>query len=62
MLETYLKLQDRIRNDDGAVATEYIILIVVIALVVIAGAALLGGALNTAFTDAASEVVVVPGD
>ena len=53
-LDYYLaKLHD---GEEGATATEYIVLLVFIALAIIAGAILLGGAINTAFSNAKTEI------
>jgi Flp pilus assembly pilin Flp len=43
-------------SEEGATATEYIVLLVFIALAIIAGALLLGGALNGAFEGAGSAI------
>jgi Flp pilus assembly pilin Flp len=43
-------------GEEGATATEYIILLVFIALAIIAGAIILGGAINGAFSGAGSKV------
>jgi pilus assembly protein Flp/PilA len=43
-------------GEEGATATEYIVLLVFIAIAIIAGAILLGNAINGAFSDASSEV------
>ena len=40
-----------IRREDGATATEYVLLLVGVALILIIGALFLGGALNTALND-----------
>jgi len=42
----WLGLQDRIRNEEGIVATEYLILLIFIALAIVAGATALGVAIN----------------
>jgi pilus assembly protein Flp/PilA len=43
-------------GEEGATATEYIVLLVFIALAIIAGAILLGGAINGAFTKAKTSI------
>jgi Flp pilus assembly pilin Flp len=43
-------------GEEGATATEYIVLLVFIALAIIIGATLLGGAINNAFTRAGTRV------
>ena len=43
-------------REDGATATEYIVLLVFIALAIIAGAILLGDAINGAFGGAAETI------
>ena len=46
----------KIREQDGATATEYIFLLVFIAIAIIAGATLLGNAINGGFGAAAEDV------
>ena len=46
----------KLREQDGATATEYIFLLVFIAIAIIIGATALGGALNTGFLNGASSV------
>ena len=41
----------RIRREDGATATEYVLLLVGVALILVVGAIFLGGALNDALSD-----------
>jgi pilus assembly protein Flp/PilA len=43
-------------DEEGATATEYIVLLVFIALAIIAGAIIFGGALNNAFNTASTRV------
>ena len=43
-------------NEDGAVATEYVVLLVLIAIAIIAGAAVLAAAINDKFNCASSSV------
>ncbi len=45
-----------LRDEDGAVATEYAILIAFIALVIIAGVTAFGGALNSWFNGLAGQL------
>lgn len=45
-----------VRDEEGAVATEYIVLLVFIALAIIVGATLLGTTINQAFDDACSDI------
>jgi Flp pilus assembly pilin Flp len=54
----YYKTAWELRHPDqeGATATEYIVLLVFIALAIIAGALFLGGALNTAFKGAGDRI------
>jgi pilus assembly protein Flp/PilA len=49
-------LSARTNDDEGATATEYIVLLVFIALAIIAGAIIFGGALNNAFSTGATRV------
>ena len=58
MLDTYFQsAMYRMKGDDeGATATEYIVLLVFIALAIIVGATALGGAINTAFDDAGDQI------
>ncbi len=53
-------LRNLLRREDGATATEYIFLLVFIAIAIIVGATALGGALNSGFEDASSEVTTGP--
>ena len=46
----------RFRDEAGAVATEYIVVLVVIALAVIVGAGLVGSAINDHFTNDADSI------
>jgi Flp pilus assembly pilin Flp len=56
---TYLK--NRFPREDGAVATEYGLLLVLIALAIVAAAFALGVALDGVFTDAEDELSGVGG-
>jgi pilus assembly protein Flp/PilA len=58
----WFHLTRRVRNEDGAVATEYGLLLVLVALGIIIGAGLLGVAINNLFTDAATELDYVPAE
>lgn len=51
---TYLR--HRFPREDGAVATEYGLLLVFIALAIIAAVVILGGILDGIFTDAGTEL------
>jgi Flp pilus assembly pilin Flp len=46
----------RRRGEEGATATEYLVLVVFIALAIIAGATLFGETLNGVFDDAGAEL------
>ena len=46
----------RIRNEDGATATEYVLLLIGVALLVVFGALFLGGALDDKLSEVGSEV------
>ena len=46
----------RFRNEEGATATEYIVLLVFIAIAIIAGATIFGGALNSFFEQSSDAV------
>jgi pilus assembly protein Flp/PilA len=52
----WLHLTRRIRNEDGAVATEYGLLMVLIALAIVVGATAVGVAINALFNDAAGKL------
>ena len=52
----WLGVRSRFENEDGAVATEYVVLLVLIALGIIVGAAVLAGAINSNF-DCASDSI-----
>jgi pilus assembly protein Flp/PilA len=52
----WFHLTRRIRNEDGAVATEYGLLLVLIALAIIVGATALGIAINNLFNNAAGRL------
>ncbi len=52
----------KLREQDGATATEYLFLLVFIALVIAGAAFALGGALDTAFGGATTAVEEAPAD
>jgi pilus assembly protein Flp/PilA len=58
---TWWGIRARIENEDGAVATEYALLLVLIALAIILGATALGIAINDKLQGAADTVSGVPG-
>ena len=63
LLGLYVKMQtmwagvrSRMEDETGAVATEYVVLLVLIALGIIVGASVLAGALNDKFNCASSSI------
>jgi Flp pilus assembly pilin Flp len=57
MISQYLNyFRAKLQVEEGATATEYIVLLVFIALAIVAGALVLGGAINGAFDDAATQI------
>jgi Flp pilus assembly pilin Flp len=52
----WLHLRSRFEDENGAVATEYVVLIVLIALGIIVGAAVLAGAINNNFNCASESI------
>jgi len=50
----------RFENEDGAVATEYVFLLVLIALAITGGMIFLASAINAKFSDAGSGVTNPP--
>ena len=52
----WLKARARVEDENGAVATEYVVLLVLIALGIIVGAAVLAGAINSNFTCASNSI------
>jgi Flp pilus assembly pilin Flp len=56
MQTTLAGLRSRMENEDGAVATEYVVLLVLIAIAIIAGAAVLAAAINDKFNCASSSI------
>jgi pilus assembly protein Flp/PilA len=51
------KIRNFFKNESGASAVEYGLLVTLIALAIVAGATLLGGNLNTLFNNAAGRLV-----
>lgn len=51
-----IKIQSRLRREDGATAVEYGLMVALIAVVIIAAVTLLGGNLSTLFNGVASSV------
>ena len=49
MTKTLVKLQSRLRSEDGATAVEYGLMVALIAFVIIVAVGLLGGNLNNIF-------------
>jgi len=56
MQTTLAGIRSRMENEDGAVATEYVVLLVLIAIAIIAGAAVLAAAINDKFNCASSSI------
>jgi len=56
MQTRWAEFRPRMENESGAVATEYVVLLVLIALGIIVGAAVLAGALNSKFSCASSSI------
>ena len=52
----WLSLRARFENEDGVIATEYIIMLVLVALAIIAGATYLGLQINNKLTSAGDSV------
>jgi Flp pilus assembly pilin Flp len=61
MLSMWSDLRSRMTGEDGAVATEYVILLVLIAIAITVGAVVLAGAINAQFSAASSCVSGLPG-
>jgi len=57
----WLGFRARFEDEDGAVATEYALLLVLVALAIIVGATALGIAINAKLNSAATTVNGVPG-
>jgi Flp pilus assembly pilin Flp len=49
-------VRSRLENEDGVIATEYIIILVLVALAIIAGASYLGTQINNKLTSAGNAV------
>jgi pilus assembly protein Flp/PilA len=67
MLGLYTKIQSgwvhmtrRLRDETGAVATEYALLLVLVALAIIVGATALGVAINNKLNAGATKITSVP--
>ena len=52
----WLSFRSRLENEDGVIATEYIIMLVLVALAIIAGATYLGLQINNKLTSAGNSV------
>ena len=52
----WLSVRSRFEDENGAVATEYVVLLVLIALGIIVGAAVLAGAINKNFNCASDSI------
>lgn len=52
-------LRSRMENEHGAVATEYVVLLVLIAIAIIAGASVLASAINDKFNCASSVITPI---
>ena len=52
----WLSFRSRFENEDGVIATEYIIMLVLVALAIIAGATYLGLQINNKLTSAGDSV------
>jgi Flp pilus assembly pilin Flp len=51
-----MSVRSRFENEDGVVATEYIIMLVLVALAIVAGATFLGTQINNKLTSAGNTV------
>jgi pilus assembly protein Flp/PilA len=56
MTKALIKIQSRLRREDGATAVEYGLMVALIAVVIIAAVALLGTNLRTIFQNVATAV------
>ena len=56
MKVAWLSARSRFEDENGAVATEYVVLLVLIALGIIVGAAVLAGAINHNFNCASDSI------
>jgi Flp pilus assembly pilin Flp len=55
----WLSVRSRLENEDGVIATEYIIMLVLVALAIIAGATYLGLQINQKLSDAGDSVTTL---
>jgi len=55
-------IRSRVEDETGAVATEYVILLVLIAIAIAAGAGVLAAAINAQFTKASGCISGLPGN
>jgi pilus assembly protein Flp/PilA len=60
MRSGWVHMTRRLRDDTGAVATEYALLLVLVALAIIVGATALGVAINNKLNDAGTKITSVP--
>jgi Flp pilus assembly pilin Flp len=60
MQTSWALFRGRFENEDGAVATEYVFLLVLIALAITGGMIFLASAINAKFSDAGSGVTNPP--
>jgi Flp pilus assembly pilin Flp len=56
----WFDIKSRVRDENGAVATEYVLLLALIAIAIVAGAAVLAGAINQRFSDASTCISSAP--
>jgi Flp pilus assembly pilin Flp len=56
MQAAWVALRSRFENEDGVIATEYIIMLVLVALAIIAGATYLGVQINNKLSSAGDSV------
>lgn len=56
LLSMYVKITTAMRNEDGAVASEYAILLALIAAAMVAAVVGLGGAITARITDATGQI------
>jgi Flp pilus assembly pilin Flp len=59
MQSKWAGLRSRMENEHGAVATEYVVLLVLIAIAIIAGASVLAAAINAKFECASSVITPI---
>ena len=60
MRSGWVHMTRRLRDDTGAVATEYALLLVLVALAIIVGATALGVAINNKLNAGATKITSVP--